>query len=368
MEAALYNPSGELMQGNAALHEKIHIGPQTGPQTVFLEPPADIAIYGGSAGGGKSYALLLESLRHFQNPRFGAVIFRRNSVQVRNEGGLWQESLTLYGGLGARPREAQLEWIFQSGMRVKFAHLENEKTVYDWQGAQIAFIGFDELTHFTEKQFFYMLSRNRSSSGVPGYVRATCNPDVDSWVRKFIEWWIGSDGLPIKDRSGKLRWFIRINDSMIWADTREELIRNYTIDGVLPTPKSVTFIPARLEDNQILMREDPAYAANLNALNRVDRMRLKDGNWDVRASAGMMFQRDWIEVVNAVPAGWIQSVRFWDRAATKPHEENKDPDWTRGLKLYKYPNNTFLVADLRSMRDTTGNVETLIKNTASNSC
>ena len=122
---------------------------------------------------------------------------------------------------------------------------------------------------------------------------------------------------------------------------------------------------SKLEDNKILMDKDPGYLANLLAQNRVDRMRLKDGNWNVRASAGMLFQREWFPIVDAVPAGWIQAVRFWDRAATKPNETNKDPDWTRGLKLYKYPDGRFVVADLKSLRDTPGKVEALIKNTAS---
>src|SRR5262249_55618941 len=115
----------------------VNIGPQPGPQTQFLTTNADIAIFGGAAGGGKTYALLLEILRHIDNPNFGAVIFRRNSTQVRNQGGLWHESLGLYSRFGAHPREAFLEWRFPSGMRVKFAHLEHQKTVYEWQGAQV---------------------------------------------------------------------------------------------------------------------------------------------------------------------------------------------------------------------------------------
>ncbi len=66
--------------------------------------------------------------------------------------------------------------------------MEHEKNCYDWQGTEIAYLGFDELTHFTEKQFYYLLSRNRSVSGVKPYVRATCNPDADSWVAKLIDW------------------------------------------------------------------------------------------------------------------------------------------------------------------------------------
>lgn len=347
---------------SAPEREIIRIGPQPGPQTAFMETPADIAIYGGAAGGGKSYALLLEALRHHDNPRFGAVMFRRQSTQVRNEGGLWDESTSLYMPLGAHPREAFLEWEFPSGARVKFAHLEHEKTVYEWQGAQVPLLCFDELTHFSEKQFFYMMSRNRSTSGVPGYIRCTCNPDADSWVRRFIDFWIGPDGYPIPERAGKLRWFIRRDDLFLWADTREEILERYGADEL---PKSVTFIPSKITDNQVLMQKDPSYMASLRALSRVERLRLLGGNWNVRATAGSYFQREWFQIVDAVPAGVVAQVRFWDRAATKPNPSNHDPDWTRGLKLGQLADGRYIVMDLKSTRDTPGQVERLVMAVAS---
>ena len=347
---------------NVTAEVEITIGPQEGPQKEFLKSEADIVLFGGGAGGGKSYALLLEVLYHIDNPLFGAVIFRRNTVQVRNEGGLWDESFHLYKQFAAHPREAFLEWEFPKGARCKFAHLENEHTVYDWQGSQIAYIGFDELTHFSEKQFFYMLSRNRSMSGVPGFIRATCNPDADSWIRKFVDWWIGPDGYPIKERSGIIRWFIRQDDSIIWADSKDELLEKYGHDQL---PKSFTFIPSLVHDNKILLSKDPAYLANLHALSRVERLRLLGGNWNVRATAGSIFQREWFPIVDAVPGEWMEMCRYWDRAATKPNEANKDPDWTRGLKLAKYRDGTFCVIDLKSTRGTPLEVENLIKNTAS---
>lgn len=341
----------------------VNFAPQPGPQTKFLGTSADIAIYGGAAGGGKSFGLLLEPLRHYYNAKFGGVVFRRNTTQVRNEGGLWDESMQIYPYFKATPLETKLEWVFPSGARLKFAHLEHDKTVLDWQGSQIPFMAYDELTHFSEYQFFYMLSRNRSTSGVPGYVRATTNPDPDSWVRKFIDWWIGEDGFPIKERSGVIRWFVRRDEEIIWASNKEELFEKFG-RGPEILPKSATFIASTVYDNKILLGKDPSYLANLNALSRVERLRLLGGNWNVREAAGMMFQRQWFRVVDAIPSGWIQSVRFWDRAATKPSETNKDPDWTRGLKLYKYPDGRFIVADLRSIQDTPGQVEKLIKETA----
>ncbi len=363
-DARLFDKDAPLPR---APRETVQIAPQAGPQTEFLETTADIAIYGGAAGGGKSFALLLEPLRHHDNAKFGGVIFRRTSTQVRIQGGLWDESIKLYGRIGAEPTQSSLSWLFESGMRMKFAHLEYDSNVFDWQGSQIPYIGFDELTHFTEKQFFYMLSRNRSDSGVAGYVRATCNPDADSWVRKLIDWWIGDDGYAIPERSGVLRWFIRQDDTIIWGDSRQELIDFYGEDEL---PKSLTFIPSKIYDNKILMEKDPSYLANLRALSRVERERLlgdkeKGGNWNIRANAGNYFKREWFPIIDAIPSGFIQQVRFWDRAATKPHEGNKDPDWTRGLKLYRYPDGSYVVADLRSMRDTAGQVESIIKNTAS---
>lgn len=350
--------------GQAKQVERINLGPQAGPQSVFLSCKADIAIYGGAAGGGKSYALLLDPLRHWENADFGGVVFRKTSVQVRNEGGLWDESMKLYSLFKAHPREAVLSWRFPKGMSMSFSNLEYEKDVLNYQGSQIPWIGFDELTHFSEAQFFYMLSRNRSTSGVRPRIRATCNPDPDSFVRKLIDWWIGEDGFPIRERSGILRYFIRVNDSLVWGESIQELRSQYGL-GPEIQPKSLTFIAAKLEDNRILMEKDPAYLGNLLALNRVDRMRLKDGNWNVRATAGALFQREWFPVIDAIPAGWTRVIRFWDRAATKPNETNKDPDWTRGIKIYKYANGSFVVGDLKSMRDTPGQVEILIKATAS---
>ena len=129
----------------------IELRPQQGPQEQFLSSPADIAIYGGSAGGGKTYALLLEPLRHMDNPGFGVVIFRRDSGQITNEGGLWDNAKDIYRPLGATFMEsAPKRVIFPSGAKITFNHLHTDDAVYGYQGAQVALICFDELTHFSE--------------------------------------------------------------------------------------------------------------------------------------------------------------------------------------------------------------------------
>lgn len=337
--------------------------PQPGPQEAFLSTPADIAIYGGAAGGGKSWALLAEPARHIHNPDFGAVFFRRTTPQIRNEGGLWDESLKTYSPLGSEPKSHILQHVFPSGAKATMAHLEHDKTVLNYQGSQIPLICFDELTHFTAKQFWYMVSRNRSMCGVRPYIRATTNPDADSWVADFIAWWIDQEtGYPIPQRSGVLRWFVRVGDTIKWADAPEDLQGYKDPGGDTIPPKSVTFISAKLTDNKALMSADPGYMASLMALPTVERERLLGGNWKIRPAAGLYFQRSWCEIVEAVPAN-LTIVRGWDFAAT-PKTESNDPDWTAGTKIGRDNHGNYYVLD--HVRDRLGpmGVRRLLLNTA----
>jgi predicted phage terminase large subunit-like protein len=350
------------------------IRPQKGPQEKFMSTSADIALYGGAAGGGKSFASILEPLRHVNNKKFGAVIFRRTLPQVTSEGGLWDEAENIYTPLRAEPKQTpRLEWKFPSGSRVTFAHLQHEKNLKDWQGSQIPLIIFDELCHFTEKQFWYMFSRNRSMCGIKPYIRATCNPDPDSFVCKLIEWWIDQDtGYAIKERSGVIRYFLRISGEIIWGKNEDECFKNAKIDKVknskLPvhkrkTPKSFTFIASNLEDNKILMENDPGYAANLDAMPLVDRERLKKGNWKIKPASGLYFKRRYFEIVeNGKPP--VSKARGWDLAAT-PKEENEKADFTAGVPIYKGDDGYFYITGLIHEQMSPAKVDESIVNCAS---
>lgn len=306
---------------------------------------------------------------------------------ITNEGGLWDESTKMYPLLGAVPKTNDHSWTFPSKSVLSFAHLQHEKNVLDWQGSQICFLGFDELTHFTEKQFFYMLSRNRSVCGVKPYVRATTNPDAESWVAEFIAWWIDQKeflpngsrnpryGLPIQERSGKVRWFMRVGDELKWGDSQDDLLPYFeNIKKALPVDiqetarpedfiKSATFIASNVYDNKKLLESNPQYLANLLALPLVERERLLGGNWKVKASAGKVFNREWFEIVEALPK--IDTVcAYWDFAATEKQLTGNDPDFTaRTLIGYSKAEKKWYILDVLAVQQNPASLEKLFYQT-----
>ena len=268
------------------------ISPQEGFQTDFISTEADICVGGASAGVGKTFALLMEAARYTNKKDYRGVIFRRTIEQVKMAGGLWDTSQELYSYIGGTSREQSKDWTFPSGAKISFNHLQYEKDKINWQGSQVAFVGFDELTHFSRGQFFYLVTRARSAGGIRTYFRATCNPDPDSWVARFIDWWIDPDtGFPIKDRIGKIRYFTMDDGKDVWADTPEELkskvphiLENEAFQGrdLKDLVKSVTFIPGSIYDNKKMLDRSPEYLGNLLAQDEETKAQLLYGNWKVR--------------------------------------------------------------------------------------
>lgn len=322
--------------------DETELRPQPGRQTEFLSSSADIVIYGGAAGGGKTWSLLIEPLRHISNGRFGAVIFRRSRPEITKEGGMWDETQDVYPMMGARQNQSDLHWTFPSGARVGFGHIQYDKDLEAWKSSQIALIEFDQLETFTEKMFFYMLSRNRSTCGVRPYIRASANPQP-GWLADFLSWWIDDDGYANLDRAGVIRWFVREGKGIVWADSPDELQEKH------PTlkPKSVTFIPATIYDNKILLDKDPGYLANLQALDYIDQQRLlgdpeRGGNWKIKPTAGKVFNKAWFKIVPAAPSGGV-TVRFWDFAATEKKIASDDPDYTASALERKVDGNIYIL-------------------------
>jgi Terminase large subunit, T4likevirus-type, N-terminal len=242
-------------------------------QWEFCTSPADIVVFGGSVGGGKTRALVYEPIARslYKNPGFTDVIFRETFPEIMELGGPWQEACDVYPWFGAKMVVGAHETRFPSGAVSAFRYLDNEETKFKYKGSQFCRIAFDELTHFSESRVRYMFSRNRSACGIVPYMRATTNPDI-GWVKtRFLAPWVDREypGKPAK--SGELRWLkYNSTDDPEWFET--------PVDGA----KSITFIRSRLEDNPALLAANPGYLDTLQMLTPIEKERLLNGNWDVR--------------------------------------------------------------------------------------
>jgi phage terminase large subunit len=249
----------------------VEIRPQKGPQEAFLSSRADIAVMGGSAGGSKTFSLLMNPLRHIRTVKdYGAVIFRRTVPEITNEGGLWDEACGLYVHAGGVPYVSTHEFRFPPyGNTISMAGLEEEKDLIKWHSSQICCLELDELTTFSAKQFWYLTSRNRHTCGIRPSIRAGCNP-APNWVKHtLLAPWVDEDFPGIRAQSGELRYFVRIDGKMHWVEEGH------------PDAQSVTFIRASVYDNKILLERNPEYLRRLKGLDPVERARLLDGDWRI---------------------------------------------------------------------------------------
>ena len=262
----------ETEQGKVVTPEELHVLPRAlqaeidagtnvvfhpneGPQTEFLAADEKDVLYGGAAGGGKSYAMLVDPLRYAHRKAHRALILRRSMPELRE---LIDKSRELYPQAfpGCKFREVEKVWNFPSGAKIEFGFLERDADVYRYQGQAYSWIGFDEITHLpTEFGWNYLASRLRTTDPeIKTYLRCTANPGGigASWVKKRYvdaytsnESFVGGDGLTRK------------------------------------------FIPARLTDNPYLS-EDGVYEQMLMSLPPVQRKQLLEGNWDINEGAAFV--------------------------------------------------------------------------------
>ena len=310
----------------------IEMKPQRGFQMEAFKSPADIVIGGGQAGSGKTWWLLAEPLRHLNVPNFAGTIFRRSHQHLTLQGGLWDESKQLYPHFGFKPNNSSLRWTRGNSMSIMLDAIQYEDDVKQWQGAQIPYIAFDEATHFSREMILYLISRNRSTCGVRPYMRMTCNPDPDSFIAELVQWWIGEDGYPIDERSGKVRYQYIERDVIYQYDDINIARESHPAMSKIADPLTITFVAGKLDDNKILLEKDPTYKAKLLSLSEVETERLLKGNWKVRPSAGRIVDRAWFHIVDDAPIGGIEC-RGWDFAATEKRTLKDDPDYTASCKI-----------------------------------
>lgn len=293
------------------------------PQAAFLAVPYREVLFGGAAGPGKTMGLFMAALQYVDIEDYAAVLFRRTYRQLALPGQLLDIAKRRLRDTDAKWNETEARYDFPSGARIIFGHLDSDRDLEDALGPTYQFIGFDELTTFPEHHYLELFARLRRPptgplSTVPLRVRSASNP--------------GSKGH---------RW------------VRQRFMVERDPDRL--------FIAANLAANPGIERE--SYEASLAELPPHRRRQMLEGDWDSKPTGGI-FDRDWFEVIDEAPRD-LRPVRYWDTAATRPTEENPDPDFTAGAKLAEDPATGDLIwLDLRRLRDTAGRVEDRVRRTA----
>lgn len=324
------------------------LAPQEGRQELAMNTTPDVMIYGGAAGSGKSRLLLMKAAYYaYQDPDFEGVMFRRTSPPLKAAGGLFSEAKKLYAPFSNKIKEAVMEIKFNktNGGNLKFTHLEHENDAEgNHQGLQYSFVGFDELTHFTMTQFLYLVGRLRSESETDSFCLGTTNPDPDSWVLNFVEWYLDDEGYPDPEKCGVVRHFLIIDEAPVFADTQEQLVEEYpdlcwidnenTGEKVFVPPLTFCFIGGTIFDNPALIKANPKYLSALKAQTKVNRARLLDGNWYARPEGSNYVTRGMVKKAPVVPHN-AKRVRSWDKAGVEPSDVNRYPDFTACIGMAK---------------------------------
>jgi len=345
------------------------IKPQPGPQTAFLNCNTDICVFGGAAGGSKTFSMLLLYYLHAKDdPLYRGVIFRRTIPMITNPGSLWDASKQLYLQLDPKIRfmEKNKQIIFPSGAMIQLSGMEREADMYNWQGAELTGIGFEEGTHFSESMITYLFSRMRSNSERNSYLRITCNPDANSFLRTWLvdAGYVDDEtGYAIPSMSGKVKYFVRREGKMVWGLSPEDLVDKLNDPDIITDNEamSFTFLASRLDDNPLMLKNNPRYKASLKGLTDGEKKALLEGNWNYTTGAKELFDRNWVQVKTNIPTDFKKIVRYWDRAGTKPNEGNRNPDWTvgtlLGMRMGEDKNPEYWVLDVDRFRDTPGEVK-----------
>jgi len=283
--------------------------PQIGMQEAVLLSDSDITICGGSRGGGKSFALILDPLYDINRSNFTAIFFRKETGELEKGGGLYDKASQIYKFLGAKA--TKLKMAFPSGAVITFDHVQNESAIEvekRFKGLEVPAIYIDEIDQFQMLTIIKLMQSNRNSSGIRNRILGTCNPNPSSWLRTFIDWYIDDLGLidPAKDRVTRYFYLYGTNvTDIIWGNSREETYEKaksyidkswnprFAESGLtkLDAIKSFKFIKGDLAENKILLRSQPTYYANISSGGASAIARNLEGNWNVKEDSEEMVKR-----------------------------------------------------------------------------
>lgn len=278
-------------------------------QEAFLRLAAIEGFYGGAAGPGKSTTLLMAALQYADVPGYAALLLRRTYGDLALPGALMDMAKEWLAPTDARWNAGTKTWHFPRGGTLTFGHLMKEEDKRRYASSAFQFIGFDELTQFTESQYTFLFSRLRKPRRSAGYA---------------------ADGATLRDVP------LRMRAASNPGGPGHEWVRRRLVNAKTRRAGAV-FMPALLSENPHI--DADAYLESLSHLSEIERMRLVNGDWSAK-DAGTVFDTSRLRVVDDADlaelgfgSGRVRTVRAWDFAATEESPAAPDPDWTVGARV-----------------------------------
>lgn len=297
-------------------------------------------------------------------------VFRRTSTQLRQNGGIWQETCHVFRqmfGKDAIIRNRDLEiYLPKTNSTIKFSHLQHQSDVSNHLGAQYSYIVFDEATLFPfEEMILPLMGRLRNANVKYTPRMAWCtNPMYNHGIYHWIkDVYLDHEGIPLDEMSNVERYFVMENSKPIWFDNRKDAEAIYgsgTDSGI----SSFRAIKAHISQNIPLLKSQPSYLSNLKALPEIKRKIFLDGSWTAREEEAGLYHRTWSKVVPFPNMKARKRVRVFDLASQPVSSQTPSPDWTRGLLVSREDIGIYTVEDLVSKRDRPHIIEQLIIDTA----
>ena len=317
--------------------------PHDGCQRAMVRSNVDVCFAGGNLGAGKTFGAAMATAEPSLDARWRGLVVKNNIDDLKRGGGVIDTfSAELYGSEAALRNSEMPRLTFPNGAWIDFCHLADQSykaIMRRFKSSQYDWIYFDELTEFSWDAFRALLTRNRGKSAYAGKCLATTNPERESWIRVFIDWYVDDEGYIIPERDGVVRYFFikgKTVNEVVWGDTKEEVYRQckFEIDDLMRSQKtdrcdvfikSFTFYEGRMSDNKEMLEANPNYVGTIAMMGESERKKLLGGCWNVSS-------RDDDDAV----------VTYDEASSVFTNEEQRNGDGWITVDLADYGTNNFL--------------------------
>lgn len=306
-----------------------YIIPNKGHQEEFLTTKAQIAIFAGVRGTGKSASLIMTTYPYVNKDLFSGAIFRNQKGDTAGNGGINVVSKPFLKPFGTyKSSLTNMKWDFNDGGTLSFEYYGDSYKSFTgrFRGKELPYIGIDEANQMPFKHFTYLFSCNRNSYGYPNIIRGACNPDASSWVFQFVRGeyldkeghhhpkYITDEGKPVQENNGKILYFFKYGDrpdECYWSDTKEGVYRqgktqmdeiyysDPSMSKIVKSPENIalsfTLIIGTPSDNPMVLGNNGEYIAKMGMMSREDKEKDLLGWWIKPSDSEALVSRNDIE-------------------------------------------------------------------------